>query len=358
MGFLDILGLGGGSPEITEQNGFNTAVNGLPAGAPQPSPPASPEEHQQRVSGWQQFMTKMQTDPAMQQMLFHVGTQLMQPIPRGQTQLGHLGRAMQGGQMYLQFLRQNEDRAKNDAEKMRMEQEKNQATIEHTRQQTAASTQRMQQDAELFPQTKQRLAQELQNLQVSGRLNEAKALQAEFDADPGRMAEMWGLDKKDKVAGIGAKNASAASAGMNAKLHGRQLEELDKDSKALDSVPGGRKAKALGAGGEFGKMQIELDTLEAVVPDTVTDPEMRRREATRLYVQKEARKGNTQAMNAVAQLVNAGIMTEEEGKAATTELLPQKSGAATDAGAWEKARNSVKPGQKYVGPDGVTYTRK
>lgn len=51
----------------------------------------------------------------------------------------------------------------------------------------------------------------------------------------------------------------------------------------------------------------------------------------------------------------------EETLIALTRKSAGKSGAApagnADKAAWEKARNSVKPGQSYVGPDGKTYIR-
>lgn len=88
-------------------------------------PPANPEEQAQRAGGWQQFLTKLQTDPGLQQAAFHVATRMMQGPEQGQSSLGMLGSALQNGQQYLAMERGNErdaalaeEKRKQDAEMM------------------------------------------------------------------------------------------------------------------------------------------------------------------------------------------------------------------------------------------------
>lgn len=80
---------------------------GLAAGAqlpPEiaPGPARTPEEHAHRVSGWQQMIDQLKSDPKLQLMLLKFGTQLMQPIQPGQTAAGHVGQALSGSVDYLQ----------------------------------------------------------------------------------------------------------------------------------------------------------------------------------------------------------------------------------------------------------------
>lgn len=66
-------------------------------GGQQAAPPKSPEELQQRVGLWKQFLEKLRTDPALQDSLMRFGTTLMQPIQPGQSEAGQLGTALQSG---------------------------------------------------------------------------------------------------------------------------------------------------------------------------------------------------------------------------------------------------------------------
>lgn len=65
-------------------------------------PPTTPEEVQQRKSEWVNLFSTMQQNPAMMLALMRVGADLMQPMPIGQTEAGHFGKAVSGGLDYLQ----------------------------------------------------------------------------------------------------------------------------------------------------------------------------------------------------------------------------------------------------------------
>ena len=102
-------------------NGYTLDPNQLPMmlqGAPQQQPaippgpmqgiggpsiplkqgaPASPEEKEARKQGWRGFFDQLQKDPGLQQAFLQIGTQLLQPIPAGQTAGGQVGQALQRG---------------------------------------------------------------------------------------------------------------------------------------------------------------------------------------------------------------------------------------------------------------------
>jgi hypothetical protein len=60
-----------------------------------PGPPSTPQEMQQRKSGWAALADKLQSDPTYGLALLRLGTSLMQPVPVGQTPLGQAGYALQ-----------------------------------------------------------------------------------------------------------------------------------------------------------------------------------------------------------------------------------------------------------------------
>lgn len=59
--------------------------------------PTSPEDLEQRKKGWRGFFDRLRTDKALQQMMFTMGTKLMQPLPPGQSSVGHFGKALEAG---------------------------------------------------------------------------------------------------------------------------------------------------------------------------------------------------------------------------------------------------------------------
>lgn len=61
------------------------------------APPQTPEEEQRRIGAWQQVYERAQRDPSLWLALVRAGTELLQPVPVGQTAGGHTGRAIQAG---------------------------------------------------------------------------------------------------------------------------------------------------------------------------------------------------------------------------------------------------------------------
>lgn len=73
---------------ILSQSTPETAVAGL-----QVSPPADDQEREQRVQGWKAFLQ----DPQVKAALLQFGIQALQPVPIGQTTLGHIAGAIGAG---------------------------------------------------------------------------------------------------------------------------------------------------------------------------------------------------------------------------------------------------------------------
>lgn len=75
-----------------------------------PGPPGSEEELAERKSAWSSFIQQLQTDPSMQQAMFTVGAQMLQPRSQTQSQAGHLGQALLQGQQVMLQSRSNRNR--------------------------------------------------------------------------------------------------------------------------------------------------------------------------------------------------------------------------------------------------------
>ena len=107
-----------------------------PIQAPQEGPPTTPQELEQRKSGWQDFMTKLQTDPAMRQAAMMAATTMMQGQGMGENVANTLGRSLQAGVISHGFVKANQTRM--DLERQKMEQERmlNQAQIAQQQAQT------------------------------------------------------------------------------------------------------------------------------------------------------------------------------------------------------------------------------
>lgn len=109
-------------------------------------PPVDAAEYQQRVSLWQQFQDKLRGDPNLQSALLRFGTQMMQPVPAGQSKAGHIGRAVDQGANFYQAgvqntadegRRQEETRLKRDELGVRAEEAKSRISLQGA--QTAAT---------------------------------------------------------------------------------------------------------------------------------------------------------------------------------------------------------------------------
>lgn len=172
----------------------------VPAGEPAvAAPPASP-------GLWEKF----QTNPNLMQAALMSGLRLMNGQQNGQDTFGLVSDALMAGNLAYQYTNQNATEEERKATESK-------AQVDWRTAQTAQTVQETSQKAQMFPQTLKKVEQEIKNLETSGRLDEARALKAEFDADPQRMADNLKLDQSVKRANINQSNAAAGASGAAAR---------------------------------------------------------------------------------------------------------------------------------------------
>lgn len=128
-----------------------------PAATP-PSPPQSPEELQQRVSGWQTVLDRISSDPSLIAGIARFATQAMQPVAPGGNVASHLAGALEHSIDYVAASRQQATEA---ARKNAVAQ----AEIEQRRAQTGAVTQETKQKEIAFPNAMAQAEEKLKQAQ-------------------------------------------------------------------------------------------------------------------------------------------------------------------------------------------------
>jgi hypothetical protein len=82
---------------IPAPQSYNPLGEQLPVAAP----PATPEEQQSRLAGWNNLLQSFRTNPEMQALALKFGTTLLQPRAPGQNELGHIAASIQSSADYL-----------------------------------------------------------------------------------------------------------------------------------------------------------------------------------------------------------------------------------------------------------------
>lgn len=173
------------------------------------------------------FFDKLRTDPKMAQSMLIVGLRMMQGQRPGQDTMGMIGDAMMAGAAAHNMLKYNEgENARKDTE-LGLKVQESGARVAQANATTADTRQRTQQSAELFPDMKAKLAQEVKNLRTQGKTAEANSLIQEAKA--GNIKTELDLENASRRANINQSNAAAgASAAQaryaNAGTQGRILE--------------------------------------------------------------------------------------------------------------------------------------
>ena len=173
------------------------------------------------------FFDKLRTDPKMAQSMLIVGLRMMQGQRPGQDTMGMIGDAMMAGAAAHNMLKYNEgENARKDTE-LGLKVQESGARVAQANATTADTLQRTQQSAELFPDMKAKLAQEVKNLRTQGKTAEANSLIQEAKA--GNIKTELDLENASRRANINQSNAAAgASAAQaryaNAGTQGRILE--------------------------------------------------------------------------------------------------------------------------------------
>jgi hypothetical protein len=319
-------------------------------------------------------MVKLQTDPATQQAAFHTATQLMQPMAHGQTQMGHIGRALGSGQMYLQMMNQNASEGARKDKEVQSQEELRTA-------QTGQVLQETQQKGDLFPQTQAKLNQDLANARTEGEIKTAKLALERFNADPKTMAANLKLDQDKVRAQTGAANASAAQAYAGAEEHragtaAKKVKTVAEQTAWDAMTPDEQKAAGTQAltGAKTAKqtLQENMDAFGLMFKKS-TAGQKQAGETDATYEQRVADfsisavkkvQSDPKLTAAYKVMENFDASPEDRSvaaayisKALTEGAAPAAKPAAGDTAAWTKARNSVKVGGTYTGPDGQQYVR-
>lgn len=191
-------------------------------------PAANPQELQQRLQGWEGFLQKLQTDPTMQEAAFHVATRLTQGRKPGQSVMGGLGAALGSGQEYLRMLNEKKAASQRQAVLDQAKLSESAAQVEASKAGTARTKQQTDQAAELFPQTKAKLEQEIKSAVTTEELKAAQLKKALFETDPERLARHEGLDIERTKA-----QTEQARAGAARSWAGADSERADAGMKRL-----------------------------------------------------------------------------------------------------------------------------
>lgn len=133
-----------------QPGGFQQIVNPSQM-APQQTPPSTPQELEQRKSGWEQFMHKLQNDPATRTAAFMTAAQLMRGPDMGESMAGGIGRAIQLGTMAHSFMQGNQAQQQMELQRLEEERRRNASTIQHQQAQTEGLRQAQDQSAQQFP---------------------------------------------------------------------------------------------------------------------------------------------------------------------------------------------------------------
>lgn len=246
------------------------------AGVPAPEVPMMPPQEPAMVT--QQpaqpgFMEKLRTDPALTQAMLLMGARLAQGRKPGQDDIGMLGDAAVLGMTAHNMIQHNVRQQGIQDQELAMKQGESTARIGQMEANTAEARQNTEQKAELFPDTKAKLAQEVKNLRTQGRIQEAQALIQEFNSDPGRLADKWKLDQSAAKAGIARDYSTAGLNADHAKLYREQAEHPEKFAGK-----GGSSAQVLNREDLRKSFKVQYPTLsDAEIERMVTDHETTQR---------------------------------------------------------------------------------
>ena len=237
---------------------FNTLLNGqgqqpggvvaspqpvaIPQDPPAMSAPQVPSGQPPQEGG---FFQKLQQDPAFAQSMIMMGSRLMQGPRRGQDEIGMWGEAaLAGATVYSNQKAAAYDQRQQDAEIARRAAETN-SRIEGQQAVTAGVRQKTDQEAQAFPETQKKVAEEIKRLRAAGRYDEAQAKLAEFRTDPRRMAEELQLDRQLTQAKIGQANASAGASSASAEASrahaGLYKAQTENPEKFRGNAAGGKR---------------------------------------------------------------------------------------------------------------------
>ena len=277
FGFDQMLDDNTAVPDAATQN-FTSLTNPAES-APVVSPPKTPEEHAQRVSGWQAFLQRLNTDPQMQDAAFHVAAKLSEGRKPGQSTTGVITQALSSGQDYLRLLRTQEATTKRQAEVDALHAKNVNSEIAARQVQSDATKQSTGQSADLFP---------------------AKLAGAQFESSP----EMQKATLEGKKASAAHALASAASASENARGEAQKRTQM---KEIWDGMSSADRVAFAANPGEYGKGLVAVS--EIMQADGVSA-----QEAIKRHRDQQASEHVKSETSAIATLMKTAIDNENDPK--------------------------------------------
>jgi len=325
-GFADIMG--GGRPVNFQQAGaFQQTLQ--PQQPQAQTPPTTPQEMEQRKTGWMGFIDGIRNDPALRTAAFMTAAQMMRGPDMGETMAGGIGRALQLGTLAHSFMSSNQAQQQMEQQKLEQQRLLNEANIEQTQAQTGqaqAQTQGLQQD--------QQFAREDRPLVTRGK--ELKNAQDQFTVDNQQTL----LD--DQL-------ASSASDRQYKADHGKYF----RDKK--NTVGGAKEA-------EIAQDERLMRTANPQMEGEA--PEAYNQRIAQMLLSRGVKSQNSVRVQAAQNVLNNADPGSPEYNAAMAVMQEVANGGGQGTeqepgkDAWAQARNSAKVGEAYQGPDGKTYIRK
>jgi hypothetical protein len=313
---------------VPQAPGVNPGDASAPPGGTDAAAPQLPDLDSQDKGG---FFEKVRSDPAFSQAMLMMGSRLMQGMKPGQDEYGMMGDAAMIGMTAHNMAQANARTNKIQDDRISREVETHDAQMEASQANTAATKQQTEQRAELFPETKAKLAQEVLNLRSQGRLNDAQALIAEFKSDPKRLSQMWDLDIADKRASTNAHNASAANSNAQAGFNSERTaaaKALNAEGDSNAVLHGNRGATAVT---EERIKALEKTLRKAYTPEEKSDAEISKMAANSLL---EKKGGDAENLRWLAENhTDKATRTWASNKLAESQGFPGSKGATPGKGA-------------------------
>lgn len=316
------------------------------------------------------FFDKLRMDPKMSQAMLMMGARMMQGNKHNQDDMGMLGDAMMAAATAHNMLSYNEKHdAQKDAE-FALKTKGENARI-------AGMEQEQSQKAELFPNTKKKLEQDLANAQTDAERKRAEVRIKQFESDPERMAKREGLENQriadQSTASRAAAGASSAAAGNSRSVAEERKQELDwkktiadpkaseADKKlARDGLQAGQVGRGAGAASAGVQNRQDLYKFYEGITPNATVAELNQKV---LDHETTAKKKEVGAELSEFAYKHGFDITKEEGLAEARKRFDQVYGvkAAAPAGKPAAASAGMPPVESrvagkttFVNPQGVT----
>jgi hypothetical protein len=201
------------------------------------SPPASPEEFEQRKAGWMDLLTKIENDPQARMVMLIAGARLMQGRKPGQTTGGGIADAVMMGAMANQMMDFNRQQQRMAERKLAREEQESTARIEEAQQRTAFAAQEQPMKMQKLEVDAKVSALKLKEAQLQEAVNDATARddptgEKRFkDARDRVKAELRRIEEQTRQA-----SAAAAASAAHARLSSAQASEAEMETNWRKTV--------------------------------------------------------------------------------------------------------------------------